>query len=198
MQRIISVLLSHHFSFQSILGKKVYAHLYIFLLWLLSFLLFVGFSINLNTTSSAMVLLFIWSSCPLLCSPFIWLCIAFASFSYLSLPFPSFVVYRLYSGGFLVASLGAFHLNGFVCGFGEPVLIQFQIWLLFCFWICAFWIIFQLLFLHWCFFSMDFLAALICRSSSWTTTLRTFSLCAWEVCWCSPSFFLESIHHPIW
>jgi hypothetical protein len=28
--------------------------------------------------------------------------------------------------------------------------------------------------------------------------LRTFSLCAWEVCWCSPSFFLESIHHPIW
>jgi hypothetical protein len=47
--------------------KKVYVHLYIFLLWLLSFLLFVGFSINLNTVgfsinlntaSSAMVLLF--------------------------------------------------------------------------------------------------------------------------------------------
>jgi len=97
---------------------------------------------------------------PLLLSrPFICLCIAFASFSYLSLPFPCF------------CSLEWWVLGCFSWSFSFKWL---RLWFS---WSCVDPVsnLVAVLFLDLCFldhlWTLMFLALLVCRSSSWTTTL---------------------------
>jgi hypothetical protein len=100
------------FSFSSIFfsinprKKRSTAHLYIFLLWLLSFLLFIGFSINLNAASSAMVLLFIWSTCPLTSLQAFHLFMYCLSFVFLSFSaFPLFLQFTVVGSCLLLLEL---------------------------------------------------------------------------------------------